>query len=138
MLGASNPVSQVVTTSRVKFSKDLVHYAVLGIFGANIVVSEGEEWKKYRKIAAPAFSEVCFELSWLPKSERDFQRNTKLVWDETTRIVMDLFDNVWGDRSEIVVDHFLDITLPVRFPCLILTLSLTSPPDFPLCYQRRR
>ena len=102
------------------------------------MVSEGEEWKKYRKIAAPAFSEVCFELSWLPKSERDFQRNTKLVWDETTRIVMDLFDNVWGDRSEIVVDHFLDITLPVRFPCLILTLSLTSPPDFPLCYQRRR
>ncbi|KAH9998648.1 cytochrome P450 [Russula vinacea] len=65
---ADAEANKVVTTSRVKFSKDLVHYAVLGIFGANIVVSEGEEWKKYRKIAAPAFSE----------------RNTKLVWDETT------------------------------------------------------
>jgi cytochrome P450 len=32
-----------------------------GIFGANIVASEGEEWKKYRKIVAPAFSEVCPE-----------------------------------------------------------------------------
>jgi hypothetical protein len=31
------------------------------MFGANIVASEGEEWKKYRKIAAPAFSEVCPE-----------------------------------------------------------------------------
>ena len=28
--------------------------------------------------------------------------------------MMDMFDNVWGDRSEIVVDHCVDITLPVR------------------------
>jgi len=26
----------------------------------------------------------------------------------------DLFDNVWGDKSEVVVDHFLEITLSVR------------------------
>ena len=24
------------------------------------MVSEGEEWKRYRKISVPAFSEVCF------------------------------------------------------------------------------
>jgi len=29
--------------------------------------------------------------------------------------MMDLFDDVWRDRSEIVVDHCLDITLPVRY-----------------------
>jgi len=63
------------------------------------VASEGEEWKRYRKIAAPAFSE----------------RNNKLVWDEPIRIVMDMLDNVWGDKSEVVVDHCIDITLPVRF-----------------------
>jgi hypothetical protein len=28
--------------------------------------------------------------------------------------MMDLFDNVWGDRSEVVVDHCVDLTLPVR------------------------
>jgi len=33
---------------------------------------------------------------------------------------MDLFDNVWEDRSEIVVDHCLDVTLPVRFLYLML------------------
>jgi hypothetical protein len=54
-----------------------------------------------------------YEFSW-PRSECDqHQRNNKLVWDETIRIMEDLFDNVWGDRSEIVVDHFADITLPV-------------------------
>ena len=65
-------------------------------------------------------------FNWLPKSEYDYQRNNKLVWDETTRILMDLFDNVWGDRSEIVEDHFLDITLPVCFLCLTRTLVLIT------------
>ena len=41
------------------------------------------------------------------------QRNNVLVWDETTRIMNDLFDNVWGDNSEVVVDHCADITCSV-------------------------
>ncbi|KAH9962838.1 cytochrome P450 [Russula dissimulans] len=86
-----------VTTSRGKFPKALDLYVGLTIFGTNIVASEGEEWRKYRKISAPAFSE----------------RNNMLVWGETIRIMMDLFDNVWGDGSEIIVDHCTDITLPI-------------------------
>jgi hypothetical protein len=27
---------------------------------------------------------------------------------------MDLFDDVWGDKSEVVVDHCADVTYPVR------------------------
>jgi hypothetical protein len=27
--------------------------------------------------------------------------------------MLDLFSNVWGDKSEVIVDHFLDIALPV-------------------------
>ena len=30
--------------------------------------------------------------------------------------MIDLFENVWSERSEIVVDHCGDITLPVRYP----------------------
>ena len=78
------------------------------------MASEGEEWKKYRKIAAPAFSEVCPERYSSSFYEYPCQKNNKLVWDETIKIMMDMFDNVWGDRSEIVVDHCVDITLPVR------------------------
>ena len=67
------------------------------------------------------------------------QKNNKLVWDETVRIMTDLFDNVWGDRSEVVVDHCADITLPVcslwhRFyPC-----HNTAPPDCRFRHWRRR
>jgi len=86
-----------VTTSRARFPKPVELYKVLMVFGGNIVASEGEEWKRYRTISAPAFSE----------------RNTRLVWDETIRIMFDLFDNVWGDKPEIVVDHCVDITLPI-------------------------
>jgi len=85
----------------------------VNVFGSNIVSSEGEEWKKVRKIAAPAFSEVRIRQISSPISECDHQRNNKLVWDETIRIMEDLFNNIWGDRSEIVVDHCVDITLPV-------------------------
>ena len=34
---------------------------MLSVFGVNIVASEGEDWKKFRKIVAPTFSEVRFE-----------------------------------------------------------------------------
>jgi hypothetical protein len=119
-VGTSNPVSQAIITSRAKFPKDVNHYAPLAFFGSNVVVSEGEEWKKFRKIVAPAFSEVRPELHSSPNLEYYFQRNNKLVWDETTLVMTDLFDNVWGDKSEIVVDQCVGITLPVRFPRLIL------------------
>ncbi|KAH9018729.1 cytochrome P450 [Lactarius pseudohatsudake] len=86
---ADAAIIKEVTTFRAKFPKPISLYKTLSVFGGNIVASEGEDWKRYRAISAPAFSE----------------RNTRLVWDETIRIMFDLFDNVWGDSPEIVVDH---------------------------------
>lgn len=74
----------------------------------------------------------CPELCLSPNAEYDHQKNTKLVWDETIQIMVDLFDNVWGDRSEIIVDHCLDVTLPVRslwFRSQTLPHISTSPSD---------
>jgi hypothetical protein len=98
-------------------------YKAVTVFGPNIVASEGEEWKKYRKIAAPAFSEVCPEWRLLNYPEYHWQRNNRLVWDETILIMMDMFDSVWGDKSEIAVDHCVDITLPVRILWLNFYMS---------------
>jgi cytochrome P450 len=76
------------------------HYQVLAVWGPNIVASEGETWKRFRKISAPAFSD----------------RNNRLVWDETVKIMNELFDSpvMWGGKERIEVDHALHITLPVR------------------------
>lgn len=42
------------------------------------------------------------------------QRNNKLVWDETVRIINDLFSNVWGVEDVVTVNHATELTLPVR------------------------
>jgi len=94
----ADPVAiKEVTTYRARFPKPVYQYKVLQFFGSNIVASEGDEWKRYRKVSAPAFSE----------------RNNKLVWDETVKIMLDMFDNVWNRAPEITVDHCVDITLPI-------------------------
>ncbi|TFK73973.1 cytochrome P450 [Pluteus cervinus] len=86
-----------VTSSRARFPKPTHDYRVLSFFGRNIVGSEGEEWKRYRKIAAPAFSE----------------RNNRMVWETSVKVVEDMFNLVWRDQDTISVDHCVDVTLPI-------------------------
>ncbi|KAG6886169.1 hypothetical protein C0993_000687 [Termitomyces sp. T159_Od127] len=86
-----------IVTYRSRFPKPVWRYGVLSFFGRNIVASEGEEWKKYRKISAPAFSD----------------RNNKMVWEETVKIVDSLFKDVWGDKETITTNHCVEITLPI-------------------------
>ena len=78
---------------------------------------EGEEWKKYRKICAPAFSDVRIDVRFSTGSLIDnfyfCQRNNKLVWDETIKIMNGLFNEVWAGKDVISLDHTLEITLSV-------------------------
>ncbi|XP_006455974.1 hypothetical protein AGABI2DRAFT_121882 [Agaricus bisporus var. bisporus H97] len=100
-------VIKEITTYRARFPKPVDYYDSLSFFGYNVVASEGEAWKKYRKICAPSFSE----------------RNNRLVWDEAVMTMNDIFDNAWENKERVVVDNFLDITLPV-------TLSIISVAGF--------
>ncbi|KAJ7340865.1 cytochrome P450 [Mycena albidolilacea] len=86
-----------VTLSRARFPKPVHRYESLVFFGRNIVASEGDEWKKYRKVSAPAFSE----------------KNNKLVWDESVRIMADMFNTRWNNADEVTIDHCVEITLPI-------------------------
>ncbi|KAG6813563.1 hypothetical protein H0H92_009955 [Tricholoma furcatifolium] len=86
-----------VSTYRSRFPKPVQRYSALTFFGRNIVASEGEEWKKYRKISAPAFSD----------------RNNKMVWDETVKIMDSLFQDVWDARDIVETEHCVEITLPI-------------------------
>ena len=53
-----NDRPKMIFSSRPRFPKPVEHYGILKFFGNNIVTTEFDEWKRYRKIAAPAFSEV--------------------------------------------------------------------------------
>lgn len=86
-----------ITSSRALFPKPVSMFQRLSIFGPNIVASEGDTWKKYRKISAPAFSD----------------RNNRLVWDESLKITEDLIKTVWKNEDVVEVEHAIDITLSV-------------------------
>ncbi|KAI0676499.1 cytochrome P450 [Trametes maxima] len=94
---ADAQVAKEIIGARARFPKPLVAYQLLTTFGSNILVTEGEEWKRQRKVAAPAFSE----------------RNNRLVWDETIRIVEDMFENVWGDKDLVELDNIMEVTVPI-------------------------
>ncbi|KAK7682022.1 hypothetical protein QCA50_014986 [Cerrena zonata] len=94
---ADADILKTITGSRLKFPKALETYGGLSFWGQNLVVSEGHEWKRFRKISAPAFSEP----------------NNRLVWQETINVMQDLFDNVWGDKKEIVMDHALHLPFTI-------------------------
>ncbi|KAF8142663.1 cytochrome P450 [Mycena galopus ATCC 62051] len=86
-----------VTLSRARFPKPVHQYEALVFFGRNIVASEGDEWKRYRRISAPAFSE----------------KNNKLVWDESVKIMADMFNTQWNNADEVTIDHCVEITLAI-------------------------
>jgi hypothetical protein len=116
----------VTLVANVNSVKPVDDYAILRCFGANIVASEGDEWKKVRKITAPAFSDVRYpsDVTCILSLIFAIQRNNRLVWDETSLIMLDLFNNVWGDQKEISVDHCVDITLQVYiYLCIAFRLT---------------
>ena len=108
--------TQEITTARAQFPKPAREYEIVSFYGPNIVTSEGEEWKKYRKISAPAFSHVRtinVRLLFFNRRFYFFKRNNKLVWDETIKIMNGLFMEVWAGKDVISLDHTLEITLAV-------------------------
>ncbi|KAG6842166.1 hypothetical protein C0991_001659 [Blastosporella zonata] len=42
------------------------------------------------------------------------QRNNKMVWDETVKIMESLFDDLWSDKNIIITDHCLELVVPER------------------------
>ncbi|KAF9529433.1 614/534 cytochrome P450 [Crepidotus variabilis] len=95
MLSDAEAINEV-TSARARFPKPIDQYEVLSLYGQNIVASEGEQWKRFRKISAPAFSDD----------------NNKLVWEEAARAMSDLFEE-WKSEDVISVKHGTEITMPI-------------------------
>ncbi|XP_006461186.1 hypothetical protein AGABI2DRAFT_150975 [Agaricus bisporus var. bisporus H97] len=94
LLADATAIKDLATVRR--FPKPVQIYEAINIYGRNILSTDGELWKKYRRISAPSFSE----------------KNNRLVWAETLRIVDDLVDNIWNN-TDATIAHGVDITLPL-------------------------
>jgi cytochrome P450 len=86
-----------ITSNRATFPKPVrIYKKMFGLFGENIISTEGEEWKRHRKVVARAFTEP----------------NNKLVWHETVKIMLALFEK-WekdGIADEVISDNVVDVT----------------------------
>jgi hypothetical protein len=58
LIGIWSIVKKMVFSSRQKFPKPAHHYKSLTLLGDNILAAGYHEWKRHRKVAAPAFGEV--------------------------------------------------------------------------------
>lgn len=77
-----------ITTRRTDFPKPTWLYRTVSIYGANIVSSEGEVWRRHRKMTSSAFGEG----------------NNKLVWSETIRVTLRLLEG-WKAKKNGKVEN---------------------------------
>ena len=86
--------------AREAWPKPIEEYGVLSYFGSNVVIVEGEGWRRQRRVGAPAFSKEMFTRLWVD------MRNilSEMVVQEN-----------WGGRmekdGEVVIPHVVDLTL---------------------------
>ncbi|KAG8902775.1 hypothetical protein FRB99_004137 [Tulasnella sp. 403] len=85
-----------VTSSRFRFVKPIEKYALLNLFGDNVLTTEGLEWTRHRKVTAPAFTE----------------RNLSSVAQDTSAIVQELFDS-WDNQHELAFENVTNLTTEV-------------------------
>src|SRR5208282_4856086 len=53
-----------MTMRRNDFPKPIEVYGIIDIYGSSILSTEGADWRRHRKIVAPAFSEKSNALVW--------------------------------------------------------------------------
>lgn len=66
------------------FPKPIEEYGVLGYFGDNVVIAEGANWRRQRKVTAPAFSSKVFERLWTDMAEITREMISEEKWDQRT------------------------------------------------------
>jgi len=92
MSSSNAQATMQMISRRVDFVKPVEIYAIVDIFGSSILTTEGSDWKRHRKIVAPAFSE----------------KSNAVVWRETLRQTVGMI-NVWSklkgnDLGDMIVN----------------------------------
>lgn len=109
-----------VTSSKGAFVKPLWMYQPLMLYGRNVGVLDGEEWRRHRKIVtAPAASEAVI----------------RLAWDEAQRVLESCFED-WTDRkgeggtrplTDAVEESVVELTLKITLFVICATAFSLRP-----------
>lgn len=104
--------------SREVFPKPVDEYKVLSYLGSNLVICEGESWRRQRRIGAPAFSKGMFERLWLDMRDIVREMVEEERWQERTSPDYtphrdgNLCSSLYTPRpGEVFVPHIVDLTL---------------------------
>ncbi|KAJ3410753.1 hypothetical protein HDV05_003292 [Chytridiales sp. JEL 0842] len=99
-----------------ELTKPVHNYALINIYGRNVVSTEGKEWRRHRKISAPSFSE----------------KNMYLVHEETIKSMETMF-KAWeteAGKNGVDLDMNGEFVVNVTRDMLHMALSVISAAAF--------
>lgn len=108
---------RAIVADRRLFPKPLELYRILAMYGENVLITEGDEWRKHRKIVAPAFSEDTYVLDWA-------------VASTVTKHWMEDLDKRSKQQQRQKTDNKIVIESDMNKLCLHLTLSILTATAF--------
>ena len=96
-----------ICSRREAFPKALESYAILEIFGRNIITTEGIQWKQHRKVSAPTFNEknnalvfaeACSQAQGMLKNwlsgDKSGSKTIKEVQEDTLRLTLYIISSI--------------------------------------------
>lgn len=75
----------------------------LDILGPNVVASNGEQWRKHRRITAPAFSQETYADVWNVTARLYYQMQASDEWRTTGALVFPKFQDVTTRLALLVI-----------------------------------
>jgi len=98
------------------FPKPVEEYKALSYLGSNLIICEGESWRRQRRIGAPAFSKGMFERLWLDMRDIVREMVEEEKWMERTSLdyVADRIvtrDGYVLRPGELLIPQVVDLTL---------------------------
>ena len=114
--------------SRQVFPKPIEEYTVLSYFGDNLVIAEHENWRRQRRVTAPAFSSKMFARLWIDMRNIVEEMVHQDKWAERTeRYQPNMYDPNNANEEyvpasgEIYFPHVVDITLRMALAAIART-----------------
>lgn len=109
------------------FPKPIEEYGVLSYFGDNVVIAEHANWRRQRKVSAPAFSSKMFERLWIDMASIVREMLHEERWEERTRDFVGPLPMVpqqaeyVAATGEIYFPHVVDLTLRMALAAIART-----------------